>query len=54
MTVDSELFGDTLPTYLTRFIGRDVEIRAVQSFRQLLSVRAHELVARELLAQGLA
>ncbi len=30
MTVDSELFGDTLPTYLTRFIGRDLEIRAVQ------------------------
>ena len=31
MTVDGELFGDTLPTYLTRFIGRDLEIRAVQS-----------------------
>jgi len=31
VTVDSELFGDTLPTYLTRFIGRDLEIRAVQS-----------------------
>ena len=30
MTVDSELFGDTLPTYLTRFVGRDLEIRAVQ------------------------
>jgi len=31
VTVDSELFGDTLPTYLTRFVGRDLEIRAVQS-----------------------
>jgi non-specific serine/threonine protein kinase len=31
VTVDNELFGDTLPTYLTRFIGRDLEIRAVQS-----------------------
>lgn len=30
MTVDSEMFGDTLPTYLTRFIGRDLEIQAVQ------------------------
>ena len=30
MTVDSELFGDTLPTYLIRFIGRNLEIRAVQ------------------------
>ena len=25
MTVDAELFGDALPTYLTRFIGRDRE-----------------------------
>ncbi len=25
MTVDAELFGDVLPTYLTRFIGRDAE-----------------------------
>ena len=31
VSVDGELFGDTLPTYLTRFIGRDLEIRAVQS-----------------------
>ena len=23
MTVDAELFGDALPTYLTRFIGRE-------------------------------
>jgi non-specific serine/threonine protein kinase len=30
VTVDRELFGDTLPTYLTRFVGRDLEIRAVQ------------------------
>jgi hypothetical protein len=26
MTVDKELFGDSLPTYLTRFVGRDREI----------------------------
>ena len=25
MTVDAELFGDALPTYLTRFIGRERE-----------------------------
>ena len=31
MTVDKELFGDTLPTYLTRFVGRDREIAAVLS-----------------------
>jgi non-specific serine/threonine protein kinase len=31
VTVDGELFGDTLPTYLTRFIGRELEVRAVQS-----------------------
>jgi predicted ATPase len=29
VTVDRELFGDTLPTYLTRFVGRDREIAAV-------------------------
>ena len=26
VTVDKELFADTLPTYLTRFVGRDREI----------------------------
>ena len=26
MTVDSELFGDRLPTYLTRFVGRAAEL----------------------------
>jgi predicted ATPase/DNA-binding CsgD family transcriptional regulator len=31
MTVDKELFGDTLPTYLTRFVGRDREIGTVLS-----------------------
>jgi hypothetical protein len=31
MTVDKELFGDTLPTYLTRFVGRDREIATVLS-----------------------
>jgi non-specific serine/threonine protein kinase len=31
MTVDKELFGDTLPTYLTRFVGRDGEISTVLS-----------------------
>jgi predicted ATPase/DNA-binding CsgD family transcriptional regulator len=31
MTVDKELFADTLPTYLTRFVGRDREITAVLS-----------------------
>ena len=31
MTVDQELFGDTLPTYLTRFVGRDREIATVLS-----------------------
>jgi MoxR-like ATPase len=31
MTVDKELFGDTLPTYLTRFVGRDREIARVLS-----------------------
>ena len=31
MTVDKELFGDTLPTYLTRFVGRDPEIATVLS-----------------------
>ncbi|HWI01928.1 MAG TPA: AAA family ATPase, partial [Propionibacteriaceae bacterium] len=27
MTVDQELFADTLPTYLTRFIGRSQELQ---------------------------
>ena len=31
MTVDKELFGDNLPTYLTRFVGRDREIATVLS-----------------------
>jgi predicted ATPase len=31
VTVDKELFADTLPTYLTRFIGRDREIATVLS-----------------------
>ena len=31
MTVDKELFADTLPTYLTRFVGRDQEIATVLS-----------------------
>jgi predicted ATPase/DNA-binding CsgD family transcriptional regulator len=30
-SVDRELFGDTLPTYLTRFVGRDREIATVLS-----------------------
>jgi hypothetical protein len=25
MTIDAELFGDVLPTYLTRFVGRKAE-----------------------------
>jgi predicted ATPase/DNA-binding CsgD family transcriptional regulator len=31
VTVDKELFADTLPTYLTRFVGRDREIATVLS-----------------------
>jgi predicted ATPase/DNA-binding CsgD family transcriptional regulator len=31
VTVDKELFADTLPTYLTRFVGRDPEIAMVLS-----------------------
>ena len=31
MTVDKELFADTLPTYLTRFLGRDRKIATVLS-----------------------
>jgi len=31
VTIDKELFADTLPTYLTRFIGREREIAAVLS-----------------------
>jgi len=31
VTVDKELFADTLPTYLTRFVGRDQEIATVLS-----------------------
>jgi predicted ATPase/DNA-binding CsgD family transcriptional regulator len=31
VTVDRELFADTLPTYLTRFVGRDWEMAAVLS-----------------------
>jgi len=31
VTVDKELFADTLPTYLTRFVGRDREITTVLS-----------------------
>jgi predicted ATPase/DNA-binding CsgD family transcriptional regulator len=31
VTVDKELFADTLPTYLTRFVGRDREIAMVLS-----------------------
>jgi predicted ATPase/DNA-binding CsgD family transcriptional regulator len=34
VTVDKELFADTLPTYLTRFVGRDREIAAVLSMLQ--------------------
>jgi hypothetical protein len=30
MTVDNELFGDQLPTYLTRFVGREQEIADVR------------------------
>lgn len=37
MTADKELFGDILPTYLTRFVGRDREIATVLSL--LLSGR---------------
>lgn len=41
MTVDKELFADTLPTYLTRFVGRDWEIATVLSMlhpEQLVTV----------------
>ena len=31
VTVDKELFADTLPTYLTRFVGRGREIATVLS-----------------------
>jgi len=31
MTVDDELFGDRLPTYLTRFVGRTAEITEVET-----------------------
>jgi predicted ATPase/DNA-binding CsgD family transcriptional regulator len=31
MSVDKELFGDILPTYLTRFVGRDREIATLLS-----------------------
>lgn len=31
MIIDKELFADALPTYLTRFVGRDREIAAVLS-----------------------
>jgi hypothetical protein len=31
VTIDKELFADTLPTYLTLFVGRDREIAAVLS-----------------------
>jgi predicted ATPase/DNA-binding CsgD family transcriptional regulator len=31
VTIDKELFADTLPTYLTRFVGRDREMAAVLS-----------------------
>jgi non-specific serine/threonine protein kinase len=31
VTVDKELFADTLPTYLTRFVGRDREMATVLS-----------------------
>jgi predicted ATPase len=34
MTVDKELFADTLPTYLTRFVGREREIATVLSIVQ--------------------
>ncbi|HJV15470.1 MAG TPA: NB-ARC domain-containing protein, partial [Propionibacteriaceae bacterium] len=34
MTVDKELFADTLPTYLTRFVGRKREIANVLSMLQ--------------------
>lgn len=34
MTVDRELFADTLPTYLTRFVGRQQELRALESMLQ--------------------
>jgi predicted ATPase/DNA-binding CsgD family transcriptional regulator len=31
MTVDQELFGDLLPTYLTRFVGRSREISEIET-----------------------
>lgn len=31
MTVDHELYGDRLPTYLTRFVGRSAEIAEVET-----------------------
>ena len=31
MIIDKELFADALPTYLTRFVGRDREVAAVLS-----------------------
>jgi predicted ATPase/DNA-binding CsgD family transcriptional regulator len=31
MAIDAELFGDALPTYLTRFVGRERECRALAS-----------------------
>ena len=49
MTVDKELFADTLPTYLTRFVGRDREIATVlrqygeQSFRSWFDPRISNL-----------
>ena len=45
MTVDKELFADTLPTYLTRFVGRDQEIATVLSHAASGTAR-HDLWSR--------
>jgi hypothetical protein len=38
MAIDAELFGDVLPTYLTRFVGRKDECAELRSPR---TVHAH-------------
>jgi hypothetical protein len=61
VTVDKELFADTLPTYLTRFVGRERELAELTALSgsRLLTIlrrwragqdavgdRAREVVAR--------
>jgi hypothetical protein len=45
MTVDQELFADTLPTYLSRFVGREQELQDLVIWRVFVSSPSAALAA---------